>query len=75
MKTIAIVLIVLGGLALAYGGFDYTRNRTVLQVGDMHVEASENRSVAIPAAAGAIAVVGGFVLLVAGNRRSGRSSG
>ena len=70
MKTIGIVLVVLGVLALVYGGISYTKNRTVLQVGSMNVTATEHKSVPIPAVVGVIALVGGVALVVVGKRRS-----
>jgi len=70
MKTIGIVLVVLGVLALVYGGFSYNKNRTVLQVGSMNVTATEHKSIPIPAVVGVIALVGGGALLVLGRRRS-----
>jgi len=70
MTTIGIVLVVLGALALAYGGISYNKNRTVLQVGSMNVTATEHKSIPIPAVVGVIALVGGGALLVVGKRRS-----
>lgn len=73
MKTIAIVLLILGGLSLVYGGIDYGRNRTTLEMGSMEIVATDHRSIPIPAIAGVIVLVGGFAFLFAGNRRSGRT--
>jgi len=70
MKTIGIVLVVLGVLALVYGGVSYNKSRTVLQVGSMNVTATEHKSVPIPAVVGVIALVGGVALVVVGKRRS-----
>ena len=70
MKTIGIVLVVLGVLALVYGGISYTKNRTVLKVGSMNVTATEHKSVPIPAVVGVIALVGGAALVMVGKRRS-----
>jgi uncharacterized membrane protein len=70
MKAIGIVLVILGIVALVYGGFSYNRSRTVLKVGSVNVTATESRSVAVPAVAGVIVLVGGVALLVAGKRRS-----
>jgi uncharacterized membrane protein YidH (DUF202 family) len=70
MKTIGIVLLVIGILALVYGGINYTKNRTVLKVGSMNVTAAEHRSIPIPAVAGVVVLLGGVGLLVVGNRRS-----
>jgi len=73
MKTIGVVLLALGLLALIYGGIDYSRNRTVMQVGSMEITAEEHHNVPIPAIAGLAALVGGIALLVAGTRRGARS--
>ena len=70
MKTFGIVLVILGVLALVYGGISYTKNRTVLQVGSMNVTATEHKSVPIPAVVGVIALVGGAALVVVSKRRS-----
>ena len=70
MKTLGIVLVVLGVLALVYGGVSYTKNRTVLQVGSMNVTATEHKSIPVPAVVGVIALVGGAALVVVSKRRS-----
>ena len=70
MKTIGIVLVVLGVLALVYGGFNYNKNRTVLQMGSVSVTATEHKSIPVPAVAGAVVLVGGVTLLLLGRRRS-----
>lgn len=69
MKTIGIVLVVLGVLALVYGGISYNKNRTVLEVGSMSVTATEHKSIPVPAVVGVVALVGGGALLVFGKRR------
>jgi len=69
MRIIAIVLIVLGALALIYGGFSYTQDRTAAKLGPIELNVKETKTVPIPMWAGiAGTVVGGF-LLVAGTRR------
>lgn len=73
MKTLGVVLVALGMLALVYGGIDYNRNRTVLQMGSMEITASEHRSVPISGAAGLAMLIGGVALLVVGARRGTRS--
>ena len=70
MKTVGIVLVILGVLALAYGGLNYRRTRTVLQVGSVSVSATEHRSLPVAAVAGTALVIGGVALLVVGRRRS-----
>jgi hypothetical protein len=67
---IGILLIVLGGLALVYQGFNYTHRERVLDVGPIHATADEHEDVSIPPILGGLALVGGIVLLVAGARKT-----
>lgn len=69
MRTIGIVLVIAGVLALVYGGFSYTQNRNVLRVGSLEVTATEHKTFPIPVAVGAVVLIGGLVLVVGGNRR------
>jgi len=70
MKTIGIVLVVLGVLALLYGGINYNNNRTVLHMGNMEVSATEHRSIPVPVIAGVVVLIGGVALLMFGKRDS-----
>jgi hypothetical protein len=67
---VGILLIVLGGLALAYQGFNYTHRETVLDLGPIHATADEQKHVSIPPVLGGLALVGGIALLVIGGRKS-----
>ena len=69
MRVFAILLIVLGVLALAYGGFSYTQDRTAAKIGPIELNVKETKTVPIPMWAGIAGIVLGGVLLVAGNRR------
>ncbi len=64
-KLAGIILIVAGGLGLAYGGFSYTKETTGLQLGPIALKVEERQSVNVPiiVSAGAI-VVGVFLLLM-----------
>jgi UDP-N-acetylmuramyl pentapeptide phosphotransferase/UDP-N-acetylglucosamine-1-phosphate transferase len=69
MKTtiwVGIVLIVLGGLMLAYQGINYTREKNVLDVGSVHVTAETHQRIPLPPVFGGLAIVGGVVFLVMG---------
>ena len=66
---IGILLIALGGLALAYQGFSYTHQEKVLDVGPIHATANEREHVSIPPILGGLALVGGILLVVAGSRK------
>lgn len=67
--VIGIVLIVLGLAALAYQGINYTTRETVIDVGPLHATAERHRTLPLPPVVGAVAVVGGVVMLVTGMRR------
>ena len=69
MRMVAIALIALGALALIYGGINYSRGRTVLEMGSMSVTATEHKRLPVPAVAGVVFLVGGVGLLVFGTRR------
>lgn len=64
MRMIAIVILAVGILALAYGGFSYTKETHDAKIGPLEISVSENRRVNVPLWAGvALAVVGGGLLL------------
>ena len=73
MKTsaiVGIVLVVLGILALAYGGITYTREKTVIDLGPIEARAETRETIPLPPVLGAAAVVGGIVLLARKPRRA-----
>jgi hypothetical protein len=67
-KTVGAILIVLGLLGLAWGGFTYTTREKVLDVGPIHATRDKTHSVPVPPVAGAIALVGGIALLAVGRK-------
>jgi uncharacterized membrane protein YidH (DUF202 family) len=66
---LGIVLIVVGVLVFAYGGFSYTKKEKVLDVGPIEATAETHKTVPIPPILGGAAIVGGIALLVVGARR------
>ena len=68
---IAIILIALGIAALAYQGITYTTREKVVDLGPLQVTAEKTRTLPLPPIVGAIAIVGGIVLLVMGSKRGG----
>jgi drug/metabolite transporter (DMT)-like permease len=69
MKPISwagILLIVLGALALAYQGINYTRQKQVVDLGSVQVTRETHERISLPPILGGLAVVGGVVLLVVG---------
>jgi uncharacterized membrane protein YidH (DUF202 family) len=68
-KLAGIVLIVLGCLGLAYGGFSYTKETTAVKLGSLELKVQEKESVNVPLIVSAGAVVLGVFLLVALGRK------
>lgn len=69
VKIAAIALIVAGALALAYGGFSYTKETHAVKLGTIELSVKEKQSVNIPVWAGVGAILIGGALLVFGNKR------
>ena len=72
MKTytlLGIILIVVGIVAFAYHGITYTTREKVVDLGPVHMTAERTRTLPLPPIVGAIALVGGIVLLVTGSKK------
>jgi len=67
---IAVILIALGIAAFAYQGISYTTREKVIDLGPIHMSADKTRTIPLPPIVGAIALVGGIVLLVMGTKKS-----
>jgi len=63
IKMLAIVLIVAGGLALAYGGFTYTKETHQAKLGPIELSIKDTETVNVPVWAGVGAIVAGMILL------------
>ena len=71
MKILGVVLLAAGILALAYGGFSYTKETHEAKVGPLQFEVKETERVNLPVWAGAaMAVAGGGLLLFGGRKKS-----
>ena len=68
---VGIVLVVLGVLALAFQGFNYNRQETVMNMGPMSVTAETHERLPLPPILGGLALAGGVVLLVVGAKQKG----
>jgi hypothetical protein len=64
MKPLGVILVVLGVLALIYQGFTYTTQKKVLDVGPIQATKEEHHTVPLPPILGALALIGGVVILV-----------
>lgn len=68
MRAIGVVLIILGILGFALGGFSFTRREKVADLGPIDVTKTERQRIPIAPIAAGVAVVAGLVLVFAGNR-------
>jgi hypothetical protein len=69
MKIVGIALIVIGIIALAYGGISYTKREKAIDLGPIEVTTEERKTIPLPPVLGALALAGGVVLLVVGAKR------
>jgi hypothetical protein len=65
---IAGILIILGIVVLAYSGLTYKTRGKPVEIGPLHVETTKSHF--IPPAVGAVALVGGILLLVRDSRKA-----
>lgn len=69
LKAFALALIVAGVLGLAYGGFTYTKDTTVVKLGPLEMTAKEKETVNIPIWAGIAAIIAGGGLLLVSTKK------
>ena len=69
-KLIGAVLLALGILAVAYGGFSYTKDTDNIKLGPIEIEVKDKEQVNVPLWAGILVSVVGGVLLAGGAKRS-----
>lgn len=67
---VGIILIVIGIIALAYGGFTYTTREKVIDAGPLQVSADREKTIPFPPILGGICLVGGIILVLAGNKKT-----
>ena len=63
------ILVVIGLVSLLMGGFRWTENKTVVDIGPVKATAEEHKTLPIPPVVGALLLVGGIVVLVVPSRR------
>jgi hypothetical protein len=71
-RILGIVLLVLGILAVIYGGFAYTRETAEIAIGPLEMTVREQEQVNIPLWAGIAAIAGGVALILLPERREPR---
>jgi len=68
VKLIGILLIVLGVVALAVGGINYTKREKVIDIGPIQATTEKHETIPLSPIVGIAAVAGGIALVVAGAR-------
>ena len=66
---VAIVLIAIGVVSLAYQGITYTTREKIEDLGPIQATADKKHTVPLPPILGGLALAGGVVLLLVGARR------
>lgn len=69
MKIVAIFLIALGIIALAYQGFTYTTTEKAVDLGPIQVTAEKTHRVPLPPVLGGISLIGGILLLMSSKKK------
>jgi uncharacterized membrane protein YidH (DUF202 family) len=69
MRTLGIVLIVVGLLALAFGGISWTKREKVIDLGPIQAETKKRETLPLPPLFGVLAVAGGIALVVVGRKK------
>jgi hypothetical protein len=67
-RIIAILLIAAGSLALAYGGFSYTKETHTAKLGPIELNVEEKERVNVPVWAGLGAIAVGVIVLLASRK-------
>ena len=69
LLVMAVILIAIGVVSLAYQGITYTTREKVLEVGPIKATAEKKKTLPLPPILGGLSLAGGVVLLVAATRR------
>jgi hypothetical protein len=68
-RVLGMILVVLGIVALLWGGISWTREKTVLDLGPIEAKTETHERIPLPPVMGAVALVAGVILLVVPARR------
>jgi len=70
MKVTGLILLVVGLVALVYGGIKYTTQKREVDLGPIQINKTEHHNIPIPPLLGIVSIAAGGALLFAGGRRS-----
>jgi drug/metabolite transporter (DMT)-like permease len=66
---IGVVLIVVGIIALAWGGITYTHKKKIINMGPIQASHKEKKTIPLPPVLGIVCIIAGGGLVIAGNRK------
>ena len=66
----AAILIVIGIVAFGYQGITYTSREKIINIGPVEITAEKTNTIPLPPVVGGISLVGGILLLLAGNKKT-----
>jgi drug/metabolite transporter (DMT)-like permease len=70
MKTVGIVLIVIGIAMIVFRGFSVQTEKKVVDLGPVEINKKENKWIGWPTYAGGIAIIAGVILAVSSRKKS-----
>ncbi len=69
MKAFGMVLIVVGILMMVFRGFNFEKEKNLVEIGDLEINTTEKEHVGWPTYAGGAVAVVGVVLTIVGYRK------
>ena len=72
---IGIILIIVGIVGFALGGFSFTHEKKVVDMGPVQISHQQTKTVPIPPILSTVALIGGIALVVVGARSKSYCSG
>ncbi len=69
-KSLGIVLIVIGLIALVWGGFTYTKKEKVIDAGPIEISADKQKTVNWPPYVGGIALIAGIIIFATSRKEN-----
>jgi len=69
ITVVALILVTIGIVALAYQVITYTTSEKVVDLGPLKIEAKREKTIPLPPIVGVVALVSGVVLLLVRGRR------
>lgn len=69
MRGIGIVLVIVGIVALIWGGVFWTDRDTVVDAGPIEIQTADREGVAVPPILGVLALIGGVIMIAVPTRR------